>query len=127
FVQRVERVVRKTLGVAREDTGTCFKQDDASFAGIGASKLRREGSACDFRDGAREFHPSRSAADYYKREKFLALPGIDGRFCLFESAQQSAANGNGVLDRFQSRRVFRPLLAPKIRLRRPSGDDQKIV
>lgn len=70
---------------------------------------------------------SRAATDHDEGE----LPGAPGRIGLslgaLECKQDAAANLKSIFERFQSWRHRAPVIAPEIRMRRASGDNQVVV
>jgi hypothetical protein len=83
--------------------------------------------ACNFRQCAGQFHASGAAADHHEIEPRLSLRGILFTLGAFECDQYATANGEGVFQRLQPRRIAFPLVMSEVGMRGAGGDDQGVI
>ncbi len=83
--------------------------------------------ARDLGEGAGEFDAGGAAADHHESEPGGAFRGVGFALGALEGEQHAAADFVGILQRFQARRVHRPVVVAEIAVGGAGGDDQAVV
>src|SRR5665811_1861544 len=98
-----------------------------SITGIDATKIPGEGMVGDFADRPGELHTGGTTADDDKGQERLASLRILLPLSVLEGKQDTAANGQRILNRLQAWRHRRPMVIAEIGMRRATGEDLSLI
>ncbi len=82
---------------------------------------------CDLGQGAGQFHPGGAAADHGETEPGGLACGIGFRLGALEGEQQLAAQCDGIVQRFQARRIGGPFVVTEVGVGGAGAQHQRVV
>lgn len=106
---------------------TGFDQPHARLPRVDVAELVLECVAGDFGQSAGQFDAGGPAADHCKAQPGGACGRVGFGFCAFEGQQQLAPQHQCVVQRFQARGVFGPLVVAEIGMGGAGGQQQHVV
>ncbi len=115
---------RKLRHVAAQHPVAGIDQDDPGLARINGAEIAAERFAGDLAERSRQLHAGRAAADNDEGEQRRPLFRVSFPFGGFEGEKDLAAHLQRIVDIFQPRREWRPLVMSEVGMTGPGGENQ---
>ena len=125
--ERCARGVAQLLGERLQDRRSCFDQQDAGTCRIDCAELVAQRLSRDLGQRPRELDAGWSSADDHEREQIALSASILLTLGALERDQDAPPDRDGILERFESRRIRLPVAVTEVRVLRSGRDDQPVV